>query len=57
MRVPALRRRTAAPQRHRNGRVDPRPGRRRRRHARGQAMVEFALIGPLAFLLLIGTVI
>jgi phosphate transport system protein len=33
------------------------PGRRRRRHARGQAMVEFALIGPLAFLLLIGTVI
>jgi Flp pilus assembly protein TadG len=33
------------------------PGRRRHRRARGQAMVEFALIGPLAFLLLIGTII
>jgi Flp pilus assembly protein TadG len=33
------------------------PGRRRRPRARGQAMVEFALIGPLAFLLLIGTIV
>jgi Flp pilus assembly protein TadG len=33
------------------------PGRRRRRHARGQGMVEFALVAPIALLLIIGIVV